>query len=65
MLTQRSITREDIAEIYDQLSDITLDLDRSIEFENTAENIREIDKMKPLVSLYNTAGPVRSESSNW
>lgn len=80
MWMQRSITREDIAEIYDQLgfiemrkaqniiadnpeTDVSV-LDRSFEFFKTADEIRSIEDLKPLVrDRANML--VRSESSSW
>jgi hypothetical protein len=71
------ITREDIAEIYEQLGVIEMrkittqdprdigehSLDRAFEFYNRADQFREIDKLNPLVKVRGMY--VRSESNVW
>jgi len=41
----QNVTAEDRAEIYDQLAKITPSLDRAIKYKETAEQIRENDRV--------------------
>lgn len=78
------ITREDIAEIYEQLGSIEMRkaqaeisetpknaepgiLDRAFVFYETADQFREIDKMRPLrLNLYDTGAKyVRATENLW